>query len=435
MAGEGKGTRGRPVPIPGLLAGFEASRLGLSSRWQGDWNEPLSATMLGPHLASNDRRVRAGREPSLASVSWSGAAFIDFSREGFRQVHWANNTLLDWTYAAIALIVVWIVTRAIHAIVASRLRASADKTATQVDDVVVDVIQSTAWYFHAALALMVARHFAELSPRAADISRYLIVIALAVQAGIWATTASGGAVKIWAGKHAGGQGATMAAGIRFISRLVIWLIVGLFVLSNLGVEISAVIAGLGVGGIAAALAVQSILGDLFAGLSMYFDRPFDIGDSIQVDQLRGTVERIGLRTTRVRSLDGEQIVVPNGDIGKSRVKNFARMTERRVVFTFGIEYGLSADKLEQARDIAAEIVRSQDGVRLDRAHFKTLGPSSLDYELVYFVLTPEYARFMDIQQAINLAVYRRFEEEGIGFAFPTQTVNYREIRPAAAAKS
>jgi small-conductance mechanosensitive channel len=288
--------------------------------------------------------------------------------------------------------------------------------------------------------MLVGQGAVELEPGAHSVLRALAAVVIGYQFGRWAQTAVVQGVSIWASTREGGQSATLAAGLRFLGRLVIWSVVVLAILSNLGIELSAIIAGLGVGGVAAALAVQSTLGDLIAGVSMYFDRPFDIGDFIIVDDFMGTVQKIGARTTRVSSLGGprartrasdpprsagrgrEEIVFPNGDLAKARIRNYARMKERRVVFGFGIEYNLPAEKIRRARDIAAEVIQAREGVRFDRAHFKAYGAYSLDYEVVYYVLSPDYNTYMDHQHAINSALYTKFEEAGVPFAFPTRTI-------------
>jgi len=210
--------------------------------------------------------------------------------------------------------------------------------------------------------------------------------------------------------------------LSFLGRVVLWSLVALLVLDNLGLNVTALVASLGIGGVAVALAVQNILGDLFASLSIAVDQPFVIGDSIVVDGLAGKVEHVGLKTTRIRALSGEQIVFSNNDLLKSRIHNYKRMEERRALFTLGVTYDTPHAKLARIAGWIRSAIESQEGVRFERAHFKTFGPSSLDFEAVYFVLSPDYSKFMDIQQAINLELVRVFAEQGIEFAFPTQTV-------------
>jgi small-conductance mechanosensitive channel len=213
----------------------------------------------------------------------------------------------------------------------------------------------------------------------------------------------------------------------------VWSVVLLLVLDNMGINITALVAGLGVGGIAVALAVQSILGDLFASLSIVLDKPFVVGDFLIIDDYMGSVEHVGLKTTRLRSLTGEQLVLSNTDLLSSRIRNYGRMQERRALFTLGVTYQTPRDKLRQIPEIIREAIEASEKTRFDRSHFKSYGAYSLDFETVYYVLEPDYALYMDIQQAVNLAIHERFEAEGIEFAFPTQTLFVeREAIPSAA---
>jgi len=217
---------------------------------------------------------------------------------------------------------------------------------------------------------------------------------------------------------------TTVRAVSLAARLVVILVAVILVLDNLpGVEITALVASLGIGGIAIALAVQSILSDLFASLSIILDKPFVLGDFIIVDTYMGTVEYIGLKTTRVRSLSGEQLVFANGDLLKSRIRNYKRMAERRVVFTLGVTYQTAYRHLKSIPGWIETIIGELDLTRFDRAHFQGFGDYALEFEIVYYVLDPDYNRYMDIQQAINLAIYKKFEAEKIDFAYPTQTVN------------
>jgi len=210
--------------------------------------------------------------------------------------------------------------------------------------------------------------------------------------------------------------------IRFVARVAVWAMVLLLTLDNLGVDITALVAGLGIGGIAVALALQNVLGDLLASLSIALDQPFVIGDFLIVGEHMGTVEYIGIKSTRLRSLTGEQIVMSNADLLSSRVRNYGRMYERRVVFTLGVTYETPREKLTRIPPLLRGIIEAQDGVRFDRAHFAKYGPYSLDFEVVYHVLSPDFGRHMDAQQAINFRIHEAFEALGVAFAYPTQTL-------------
>jgi len=203
------------------------------------------------------------------------------------------------------------------------------------------------------------------------------------------------------------------------------------VLENLGVDVTAMVAGLGIGGVAVALALQNILGDLFASVSIMLDKPFEVGDFLVVGTEMGNVESVGVKTTRVRSLSGEQLVFANGDLLQARIRNYKRMQERRVVFNVGVTYQTTADQVEKLPPLIESIVSSVEGLRFDRAHFKAFGDSSLVYEIVYWVESPDYKVYMDAQQRINLALMRSLEEMGVTIAYPTQTIYLHQATRAA----
>jgi small-conductance mechanosensitive channel len=208
----------------------------------------------------------------------------------------------------------------------------------------------------------------------------------------------------------------------FLGRLILWTVLLLLVLDNLGVNITTLVTSLGVGGIAVALAVQNILGDLFAALSILTDKPFVIGDAIGVDNLSGTVEHIGLKTTRIRSATGEQLVMANSDMIKARLRNYKRMHERCITFGFSVPFGTAADRLEKIPALVRGIIEGRDKLRFDRAHFKDLSGSAYVFEVVYWVTEPNYLTYMDAQQAINLALVRAFDQEGVQLSYPPQTL-------------
>ena len=193
-------------------------------------------------------------------------------------------------------------------------------------------------------------------------------------------------------------------------------------MDNMGFEISAVVTGLGIGGIAVALAAQTILGDLFNYFVIIFDQPFKAGDFIVVDGKMGVVEKIGIKTTRITSISGEQIILSNTDLTKSRIHNYKQMERRRIEFGFGVKYSTDPEKLERIPAMVREIIEGIDGAEFDRAHFKNFGDSSLDIVVVYYVKTSDYISYMDIQQEINLAIFRKMKNEGVSFAFPSRTV-------------
>jgi small-conductance mechanosensitive channel len=335
-----------------------------------------------------------------------------------------GNSLLMWTAAFVSAVVIYTVLSVLRRTVGNRLKKMADSTDTDLDDFIADIVQvRTKKILFLALAVYGSSLFLALPP---DIERVLLGVVfflLFLQVGLWGNGMINFLVTRKAAKD-GEEGLNLEAYsvITWIAKAALWAIVVLLVLNNLGIEITALVAGLGISGIAVALAVQNILGDLFASLSIIMDRPFVIGDFIIVGDQMGTVEHVGLKTTRVRSLSGEQIVFSNADLLGSRIRNFRRMNERRVLFTIGVTYQTPADKLERIPEMIREIIEAQEQVRFDRAHFASYGDFSLNFEMVYWVLDRDYALYMGIQQEINLALFRKFEEEAIEFAYPTQTL-------------
>lgn len=249
-------------------------------------------------------------------------------------------------------------------------------------------------------------------------------IAFLVQAGYWIAAALGHILdKRREQELVDNPGAVAAMDVlSFVMRVGVWSVVLLVLLDNLGVNITALVAGLGVGGVAVALAAQNILGDLFASLSIVLDKPFVVGDFLIIGEYLGSVEKVGIKTTRVRSLSGEQLIFSNNDLLNSRMRNYGRMFERRVVFSIGVTYQTTADKLRKIPAILREAVEACEDVRFDRAHFQKYGDFALIFEIVYYVLSPDYNQYMDIQQTVNLRIFECFADEVIEFAYPTQTV-------------
>jgi len=343
-------------------------------------------------------------------------SFLDWSYYG--------NTIWSWLLALLVEIIVMIALRISKGIVVRHLSSFAQKTATELDDLVADLLGRTKLVFLLLLSVYAGSLVLTLPQAITRLLSSVAVIALLFQAAIWGNGLISFSISRYLQRKTNGDAAGVATvnALGFISRLVLWALIGLLVLDNLGVNITAMIAGLGIGGIAVALAIQNILGDLFASLSIMLDKPFELGDFIIVDTHLGTVEHIGLKTTRLRSLSGEQIVFANRDLLSSRVHNYKRMFERRVVFSLGVTYQTPVEKLEAIPPMIRAAVEAQEQTRFDRAHFKSYGDFALVFEVVYYVKNPDYNIYMDIQQAINLTLFRRFQEQGIEFAYPTQTL-------------
>ncbi len=213
--------------------------------------------------------------------------------------------------------------------------------------------------------------------------------------------------------------------LRFLLRIikgVIWGIALMLVLQNLGYDITTLIAGLGVGGIAIAFALQNILSDIFASFSIFFDKPFELGDFIIIDKDMGIVEKIGIKSTRIKTLHGEELVVSNRELTSTRIHNYKKMQKRRIVFGFGVTYGTATEKLKKVVEITKEIINKAENAELDRVHFKEFGDFSLNFEVVYYLISGNYGVYMDTQQEINFELKKRLEKEGVEMAYPTQTI-------------
>ncbi len=332
---------------------------------------------------------------------------------------WHGNSLGTWALGFLAWFVVVVAVLFVRDVLKRHLSALADRTGNRMDNAVADAVVRTRSFFAVALGLLAFLVVVDLGGKEHVLQR-IVVVAGVLQAGLWAI----GLVHFGVDRFAASRtdpGIGSATGVlRVIGTGLVWIVVGLVVLDNIGVDVTAGIAGLGVGGIAVALAVQNVLGDLFASLSIVMDRPFSVGDFITVGAESGTVEHIGLKTTRLRSISGELLVMGNSDLLQSRIRNFKHMTERRAVLPIAVVYETPRAKVERIPGLLREAVAPQEKVRFDRAHFKGFGAAALDFELVYFVSSPDYLVYMDIQQAVNLAILASFEREGIDFAHPAQ---------------
>jgi len=336
---------------------------------------------------------------------------------------WWGNPVSRWLLALGVSLVVLVALWPIKRYILNRLHRVAESTDTAIDNLVVETLQATKLLFVVFVAIWAGSRVLTMPELLfATWTKATIIVAI-LQVGIWASTALVGWLRILRDKKAKqGEALTWLAGVEWAGKFVIWTAVLLIGLENIGVDVTGLVTGLGIGGIAVALAAQNILGDLFSAFAIYIDRPFVIGDYLKIGDQMGTVETIGMKTTRLRSLTGEQLVFGNSDLVSSRIQNFGRLNERRANFTVGVTYDTPKDKVEKIPAMIQEIVEVQEQVRFDRSHFKEFGDSALIFETIYFVLAPQFQVKMDIQQAINLELMRRFAAEGIEFAFPTQTI-------------
>lgn len=315
------------------------------------------------------------------------------------------------------------------------LHKAAARTSTQIDDFLIEVFNKAVLpVLYAGSVYLAVRHLdiAKATGRWADGAFKAVLIFQAVRALLSVLTFF--IRNSWIKIDSPGNVATKS--IMTIVRVLVWCVASLFLLDNLGFDVNAVIAGLGVGGVAVALAAQTILGDLFNYFVIVFDRPFVEGDFIVVDEFKGEIEKIGIKSTRIRSLDGELLIISNSNLMGSRIRNFKRMERRRASFSIGVTYQTPPETVARIPGMIRKIVEAIPQAAHDRSHFKSFADSSLMFETVYYVLDREYSTYMDIQQQINIAIMRQFGQEGIEFAYPTQTVyNYGELPPVKLVKN
>jgi small-conductance mechanosensitive channel len=333
-----------------------------------------------------------------------------------------SNTVTAWGIAAGMLVVTLGLLLLLKRTVVRQLTKLWERTGGTVAAVACEAVSSTRIWVILLVAIRAGSVSLRLPVLVVGFLHSLMVLAILYQLAIWGNAG----LRRWLERYSEENLATDASGVTtmratvFLGRVVLWAIVLMMALQSQGYEVTTMLAGLGIGGIAIALAAQNILGDLFASLSIVIDKPFVLGDFVVVDEFAGTVDRIGLKTTRVRSLSGEQLIFSNSDLLKSRIRNYRHLEERRILFSFGVEYETPLPSLEKIPGMVREVIQGQEHTRFDRAHFKSFGSSALDFEVVYYVLVPDYNVYMDIQQAINFELFRRFDDEGIGFAYPTQ---------------
>ncbi|MFC1663472.1 mechanosensitive ion channel family protein [Patescibacteria group bacterium] len=332
-----------------------------------------------------------------------------------------GNTVDSYVTAILLLFILIIVFKIFQNILLSRLKAAAEKTATEIDDIFIHIVDKIKPPFYTFVAFYFAIKYLTIH---GAIQKLIDVILI-----FWVVYQAIDAIQILINfvvfkklRKEKDEDKTAVQVIGFIIKIVLWSIGLLFVLSNLGVDVTSLIAGLGIGGVAIALALQNILADLFSYFAIHFDKPFKVGDFIVIGDKRGTVEKIGIKTTRLRSMQGEELIISNKEMTSAQIQNFKNMEERRIVMNFGVTYETPSKKLETIPNLVKDVIDSVPKTRLDRIHFKSFGDSALDFEVVFYFDSTEYVDYMDAQQEINFRLKRDFERAKIDMAYPTQTL-------------
>ncbi|MFT2007911.1 mechanosensitive ion channel family protein [Pontibacter sp. 13R65] len=334
-----------------------------------------------------------------------------------------KNSVQDYLIALAILVIGMVLVRTFKNVFLIRVKRLTSKTKTQLDNFVVESLERfgvPALFISVAYVSLTSLVLPPKLLRALEVGLTIAITILAIR--FISTTILLLLQSFLKSQTHSDEKVKQLGGIMIIINIVIWFIGFIFLFDNMGYDVTTVVAGLGIGGIAVALAAQNILGDLFNYFVIFLDRPFEIGDFIIIDDKLGVVENIGIKTTRIKSLSGEQLVFSNSDLTNSRIHNYKRMQRRRIVFKINVTYQTPHEKLKMIPGLLKSIVLAQNPVEFDRAHFAAYGDSSLDFEVVYFVLSSDYNTYMDVQQAINLSIYEEFTKLGIDFAYPTRTL-------------
>ena len=346
---------------------------------------------------------------------------------------WMGNTVQTWLIALAILAAAIAALIGLKTLIVGRFFKFASRTSNEIDDLVVELLKRTRLTVLVILVIAAVAFLVLTVPLTVrTIVKFITILALFFQGMSWGN----GIISFWMQRYAArrgmmtGPGAATVGALVVLVRIVLFLVLLLFALDNLGFQIAPLIAGLGIGGIAVALAVQNILGDLFAALSIVLDKPFAVGDFIVIDTHSGTVEHVGLKTTRLRSLSGEQIIIGNADLLKARINNYQRMVERRAVFRIGVSWDATQEQLTRIPGIIRLAVVRQNLTRFERSHLKQFTDNDIEFETVYWMLTADFNVYMDAQQAINLEIHRRFAEEKIELAHRSRVYTLKSAADA-----
>lgn len=346
----------------------------------------------------------------------------------FLHLKFLGNEWVTWLIAFLTVLFAFFFLRTVRKTLIHRIGTAVKQTAVNFNDIALELLKCTKTYSIAAVSFFAGVQLLSIPAQADLVIGKCLILFLLIQSSIWGSCA----ITFWIERYMKKRAsedlavATTVGLISFMAKVLLYSTIFLLALSNFGINITALVAGLGVGGIAVALAAQNILGDLFASLTIVLDKPFIVGDFIIVGEFLGTIEHIGLKTTRLRSLSGEQLIFSNADLLQSRIRNYKRMNERRVVFSVRVIHQTPLEKLKRIPEIIRETIERNSLARFDRCHFNSIGEFALNIETVYWVGSPDYAVYMNVQQEFNLEILRRFGDEGIQFAYPTQNIFLRQ---------
>ncbi len=340
----------------------------------------------------------------------------------FLEIMILGNSVGNIIFSFVLFFVLFWILRIFRKIILIKLSSWVKNTETDIDDEILSVISNVSPLFYWVIAFFIATQKLVLSPWIGNLIHGIFIVIIVYEI----IKATQNILNYILQKVIADKDSTALAGINLIIRIVLWSIGLLMILSNLGINVSALIASMGIGGIAIALAAQNILSDLFSSFSIYFDKPFQIGDYIVVGTDNGIVKKIGLKTTRIQTLQGEELVIGNKELTNVRVQNFKKLKDRRVVFHFGVTYDTKPETLRTIPQIIKDIINSKELTECDRVVFTKFADSSLDFEVVYYVHSKEYNDYAHVQHDINIDIKQIFDEKGISMAFPTRTIHLEQ---------
>ena len=344
-----------------------------------------------------------------------------------------GNTVQAYLIALAVFFGVIILIRIFKAVVVKRLHQLAKRTTTDIDDFLIRLLRHVDPIVYISMAFYIATRPLVLAEGLQQVLHAFFVIILTVKVIQLIQEAMMFFLNKWASatEREDPTSVVVVRNMRKVVQVVLWIVGTIFIFDNMGINVTSVVAGLGIGGVAVALAAQAVLGDAFSSFAIFLDKPFKVGDFIIVGDLLGTVEHVGFKTTRIRSLGGEQLIFSNSDLTSSRVRNYKRMETRRILFRIGVIYQTTTEKVKAIPAMIERIIRDHELSRFDRAHFQSYGDFALIFEIVYYVLSPDYNQYMAIQHDINICIKEEFEKAGIEFAYPTQQLFVTNVEPPA----
>lgn len=336
-----------------------------------------------------------------------------------------GNTVSDYSVALGITLAAFLIFVAIKKIVLARFKEFAASTKNKIDDFVADLLDAVYPFLYLIMSIYVGSLFIIIQEPFRQYFNYFCIVLILV----YVMRLTNRVVNFAAANMLERKKVKNEALAKFLTQLVnisLWLILGIMVLSNLGVNVTSLVAGLGIGGLAVGLALQDVLSDLFSGVSILLDKPFAIGDYVMIGSDDGIVKKIGIKTTRITTLQGEELIFSNKHIAASKISNFKRMKRRRMTINIGVEYSTPVKKLEKISSWIEEIIKKQELAEFDRCYFTEMADFSLVFEIVFYTNSNVYAEALAVKHEINLDILRTFEQEKVAVAFPTQTVHVRK---------